>query len=729
MNWRATTWSLAVAGLLAACPPATAQTLQAPAVAPVRPVTDTYWGVVVSDPYRYMEDVKNPEVEAWMRAQNQHTRALLDSIPGRAPMLARVKEVEDAVAGRVVGVQRLKNGLWFYEKRGPQDSQFKLYMRRGLAGKERLLVDPERIGKAKGVPHAINYYAPSDDGRHVAYGISAAGSEDASIHVIDTRTLKPVTAPIDRAQYPQVAWLEDGRGFFYMRQQEMKPGMDKTEKYRNGRVYFRRLGATAGADRMLLGPGSHPRVQVAPEDFPYIVPQPGSRHAIALVVHGVDRELTIYAAPLKSALRPDAPWVKIADVEDQVTSLAVRGNDIYLLTYKDAPRYKIVRTRLDRPDLASAATVIAAGRQVVVGMGAARDALYVQVRDGASQRLLRVPQGGAPEEVPLPYPGTVEVSAADPRMPGALVQLMGWTRNFQYYLYDAARRQLQLTGLQPLGKFDAPEDLVATEALVRSHDGVEVPLSIIHRKGMQLDGRNPAILYGYGAYGIPDDPFFVPRLRAWYDQGGIWAVAHVRGGGAYGREWHDAGRKATKPNTWKDAIACAEWLIAKGYTARERLGIFGGSAGGIFVGRAITERPELFAAGIPSVGVFDTLRMETTPNGVPNVPEFGTVKKEDEFRALLAMSSYDAVRAGTAYPAVLLPHGVNDPRVDVWESLKMAARLQAATTSGRPVLLRLDFDAGHGVGSTKEQRQNEWVDMYAFLLWQFGVPGFQAAGR
>jgi len=720
---------LAAAALASLGPPALGQGLQPPPRAPVRAVSDSYWGVTVSDPYRYMEEVKSPEVDAWMRAQNTHTRALLDSIPARAPMLARVKEVEDAVAGRVVGVQRLKNGLWFYEKRGPKDSQFKLYLRRGLSGKERLLVDPEAIGREKGAPHAINYFTPSDDGRHVAYGISAAGSEDASIHVIDTATLKPVTAPIDRAQYPQVSWLEDGSGFFYMRHQEMKPGMDKTEKYRNSRVYFRRIHGKGSADPMLLGPGSNPRVKIAPEDFPYIVPQPGSRYVIGLVVHGVDRELTIYAAPLKNALRPDAPWVKIADVEDKVTSFALRGNDIFLLTYKDAPRFKIVRTRIDRPDLASASTVIAAGKQVVVGLGAARDALYVQVRDGASQRLLRVPHGGAAQEIALPYPGSVEVSSADPRLPGALLQIMGWTRNFQYYLYDAARRRLQLTRLQPVGKFDAPEDLNATEVLVRSHDGVEVPLSIIHRKGMKLDGRNPAILYGYGAYGSADDPFFVPRLRAWFDQGGLWAVAHVRGGGAFGREWHEAGRKATKPNTWKDAIACAEWLIAQGYTSRERLGIFGGSAGGILVGRAITDRPELFAAAIPSVGVFDALRAETTPNGVPNIPEFGTVKKEDEFRALLEMSSYNAVRAGAAYPAVLLPHGVNDPRVDVWESLKMAARLQAASTSGKPVLLRLDFDAGHGFGSTKEQRQNEWVDMFAFLLWQFGVEGFQPAVR
>jgi prolyl oligopeptidase len=281
------------------------------------------------------------------------------------------------------------------------------------------------------------------------------------------------------------------------------------------------------------------------------------------------------------------------------------------------------------------------------------------------------------------------------------------------------------TGLQPLGPFDAPTDLVATEVRVKSHDGAMVPLSIIHKKTVVLDGNNPTLLYGYGSYGITEEPGFNPTRLAWLERGGVYAVANVRGSAVYGQDWYKAGYKATKPNTWKDLIACAEYLIAQKYTTSARLGILGGSAGGILVGRAMTERPDLFAAVIPAVGVLDAVRAETTANGVPNIPEFGTVTKEDEFRALLAMSSYHHVKEGTRYPAVLLIHGVNDPRVDVWHSSKMAARLLAASTSGKPVLLDLDYESGHGIGNTKLQRQKQVTDYYAFLLWQEGHPAFQ----
>jgi prolyl oligopeptidase len=313
---------------------------------------------------------------------------------------------------------------------------------------------------------------------------------------------------------------------------------------------------------------------------------------------------------------------------------------------------------------------------------------------------------------------------ASPEVDGAIVSNGGWRRAREILRVDAAGKVTN-TGLQPLGPFDAPTDLVTTEVFVKSHDGAMVPLSIIHKRGIKLDGGNPTLLYGYGSYGITEEPnFSAPRL-ALLERGGVYAVANVRGSGVYGEEWYKAGYKMSKPNTWKDLIACAEYLIANRYASPAKLGILGGSAGGILVGRAMTDRPDLFAAVIPAVGVLDAVRAETTANGVPNIPEFGTVTKEDEFRGLLAMSSYHHVKNDTAYPAVLLLHGVTDPRVNVWHSTKMAARLLAATTSGRPVLVDLDYEAGHGIGSTKLQRQRQTADIYAFLLWQTGVPDFQ----
>lgn len=259
--------------------------------------------------------------------------------------------------------------------------------------------------------------------------------------------------------------------------------------------------------------------------------------------------------------------------------------------------------------------------------------------------------------------------------------------------------------------------------MVTSHDGVRVPLSILHRSGLALDGSHPALLSGYGAYGMTISPHFNPAGLAFLERGGVIAYAHVRGGGEYGKPWHHAGRMATKPNTWRDFIACGEYLVTKGYTSPAKLAGQGGSAGGILIGRAITDRPDLFAAALINVGCTDMLRMETTTNGVPNIQEFGSVKTKEGFDALLAMSAYHHVQDGVRYPAVLLTHGINDPRVEPWMSAKMTARLQAATAGGRPVLFRVDYQAGHGVGSTKAQRQEELADEWAFVLWQAGEAG------
>jgi prolyl oligopeptidase len=376
--------------------------------------------------------------------------------------------------------------------------------------------------------------------------------------------------------------------------------------------------------------------------------------------------------------------------------------------------------------------VVPASDRVITNIAGASDALYIEARDGNVKRLFKraYAPNAAVTEVKLPLAGNFNLagdeggSAADPRLPGVVIDLQGWTRAAQIY-HVLADGTVNNTGLQPRGPYDAPDDIVADEVLVKSHDGAMVPMSVIHRKGVRLNGDNPTLLYGYASYGITEEPYFSISRLAWLDAGGVLAIANPRGSSVYGEAWYRAGFQATKPNTWKDFIACAEWLIAQRYTSPKRLGIWGGSAGGILVGRAMTERPDLFAVVVPQVGVLDMVRAEVTPNGVPNIPEFGTRTTEAGFRALLAMSTYHQIRDGVAYPSVLITHGVNDPRVEVWQSSKTAARLMAASSSGRPVWLRLDYDAGHGIGSTKKQVLEERADVFAFTLWQMGVPGYQ----
>ncbi len=696
-----------------------------PPKTPVRAVTEEFFGIKVVDPYRYLENLKDPEVESWFKEQDNYTRGILARIPGRDGLLSRLKQLDASKSARVSDIRRLPGNRFFYQKRGASEEVPKLYVREGLAGQEKLLVDPETFGKPGASKYAINYYAPSLDGRYVAFGVSPAGSEDAVLHVVDAATGKDTGDAIDRAQFGSPAWLPDGRSFVYNRLQKLGPNSAPTDRYLKSLVYLHVLGSDPDKDQPVFGYSVSPAVRMDPTDIPFVVVVPGTNWAAGLIAHGVRNEITAYVATVAAIGRPSVRWKKVCDVDDAVTGLDAHGDELFLLSHNGASRFKVLRTSLSNPDIAKAELIVPPGEPVLRNLAAASDALYVQSLDGGIGRLVRVPYGSKPEMVPLPFNGAVNLSATDPRVPGTLLTMTSWTRAMAIYAYDPKSKQTTDTELQPTGPNDAPADLESIEVKVKSHDGTMVPLSITCRKGLKRDGLNPTLLEGYGSYGISEDPTFDPLLLAWYELGGIFAVAHIRGGGEYGEDWHLAGKGLTKANTWKDFIACGQYLIDQKYTDSSRLGGLGGSAGGITIGRSITERPDLFAAVIDAVPASDLLRMELTPNGPPNVPEFGTVKTEEGFKGLYAMSPYAHVADRTPYPAVLVTTGWNDPRVTSWEPAKIAARLQAATSSGKPVLLRVDYEAGHGIGTSNTQRLQELGDGLSFLLWQFGAPKFQ----
>jgi prolyl oligopeptidase len=695
-----------------------------PPVAPVREVTDTYFGVSVRDPYRYFEKADDPEAVAWMKAQADHTRTVLDSMPGRKALLARIEELGDAAPARVWNFVVNADHLFYLERKSDENIG-KLWVRPGAAAKPRLLVDPDKRPHPEGKHLAIDWFVPSLDNRFVAVGISVGGSEESSLHVIDVATGKDTGDVIDRVNFGASGWTPDGR-LLYNRLQKVAPGAPVTDKYVNSKVYRHVLGTDPEKDVALLGPGVTPGVEIAPAALSFVMVDPVSRHAIGLVSNGVQREITLYTAPVAEVASGSPAWRKVVDPADGVTDFSWTGDQLFLVSHQGAPRFKLLRRSLADP-AAAPVVVVPQSDHVIVGSTAAKDALYVKQMKGGMSRILRVPLDGKgkPKPIPLPFQGDVPWMASDVRVDGIWFDETGWVRYGGIYRFDPATRKTTDTGLQPRGRFDEPKDVVATEVTVKSHDGVPVPLSIIHRKGLKRDGRSPTMLYGYGAYGISQLPRFNPANLAWMERGGILAVAHVRGGGENGQEWYEAGKKGTKPNTWKDAIACGQWLVAQGYTKPPLLSIRGGSAGGIFVGRSITDRPDLFGAALDHVPMSDVVRTEFSANGVPNIPEFGSVATEEGFRALYAMSPYHWVKDGVPYPAVLVTTGANDPRVDAWQAAKMAARLQAATSSGKPVLLRIDYDAGHGMGSTKRQGYEETADSAAFLLWQAGVKEFQ----
>lgn len=487
------------------------------------------------------------------------------------------------------------------------------------------------------------------------------------------------------------------------------------------------MGSDPELDLPVFGFGVNSGIDVDPADSCSVAIDPRTPYALAYIYHGFSNNLTVYVAPLKSIGKVNIKWRKIVDVDDGVVSFGVRRDDLYLVTHKNAPRFKVIHMNLSHQDIANAQVVVPGGEPVITNVAAIDDALYIQELDDGIGKLLRMAYSGEmPQKVSLPFDGSFDLAEGDPRVPGVLFGLTSWTKAPKIFEYLPDQDQVVDTKLQPLGAFDEPAEVESKETRAPSYDGTLVPLSLIYKKGIKLDGSHPTLLEGYGAYSITIDPEFTPRFLAWIEQGGVLAFAHVRGGGEYGEEWHKGGMLQNKPNTWRDFIACAEYLIKEDYTSSAKLAGQGGSAGGILIGRAFTERPEIFAAAISDVGLSDMIRDMFSPDGPLNVPEYGDLKTQQGFQNLLEISAYYHVKDGIHYPAVMITTGMNDPRVVPWEPGKMAARLQAATASGKPVLLRVDYHGGHGtIGGTKAQVEELAADKWSFLLWQFGVPAYQ----
>src|SRR5215469_8267960 len=375
----------------------------APPSAPVRSVTDEYFGTKVVDPYRYMENLKDPQVEAWFKAQNDYTRAVLGRIPGRDALLAKIKQLDESAPARVSDVRRLPGGRYFYQKRLASEDVPKIYVRDGLAGEEKLLVDPTTFAKSGGPHYSINYYAPSFDGQYVAFGVSPAGSEDAVLHIVDVATGKETGDVIDRAQFGNPTWLPDGRSFVYNRLQKLGPDAAPTDRYLKSRAYLHVLGRDPDKDTVVFGYEVSPAIVVKPEDIPFAVTAPGTSYAGAVIAHGVQNEITFYVAPLASLDKPAIPWKRACDVEDDITGFDVHGDDLYLQSHKDASRFKVLRTKISDPSVAKAQVIVPASEAVIRNIAAAQDALYVQELDGGIGRLVRVPYGEQPEQVALPF--------------------------------------------------------------------------------------------------------------------------------------------------------------------------------------------------------------------------------------------------------------------------------------------------------------------------------------
>lgn len=710
---------------------------QAPPPPAVIPVTESSYGHKLVDPYRYFENLSDPRVQQYLRQQADYTNAVLDNLgPGRDKIRADVKRLDE---GQTVVYNFILIGKrLFYLELPPGVNDPRLMVRQGATA-PRLLLDPDALAKSTGskAHFAISNVLPSPDGAYVAVGIVPGGAEPQT----HTRVVKVADGSLLAEDFPRtpgwfgatrsIAWGPDSKTLFYNQLVELKPGESENDRDLRSKVYRHTIGSN-GADRAIFGIGLAANPPMVPIDSPSILISPASNFAVGVVNHSVQRELTLYVAPVAAVLSASTiPWRKIADVDDEITSFDLKGSTMYLLTHKNALRFKVDAIDLRRTNqtAANATMVVPASDVVIKQIVVAQDGLYVRGVLGGLASLRKLTYGGTGgtgtlTEVKLPFTGTIEEFTAWPRSPGAVIGLDSWTKPLRVYQLDI-NGALTDTAISKPPTYDVSQ-YTSIEVKAQSEDGTMIPLSIVMRRGTKLDGSNPVYLQAYGAYGIAYDPIFLGPVLAWLDQGGIWAVAHVRGGGEYGEEWHLAGKGPTKHHTFEDAVGAARYLIANGYTSPSHLAIEGTSAGGIMVGGAITRHPELFAAALDVVGWTDILRSEAAdPNGVPNVPEFGSVNTEAGYNALYVMDAYQHITDGKAYPAVMAVTGINDPRVAPWHPAKFVARLQQASSSGRPVLLRVDYDAGHGaLGASDAQFQSLLTDEFSFLLWQCGSPLF-----
>jgi prolyl oligopeptidase len=712
-----------VVSLAALCAAVTA--FAAPPATPVRDVPQTFHGVTVPDPYRDLEDVKSPATQAWFKTQGEYAESMLATMPDRQTLAERIEALGRATGDSVRGIVRSAGGRLFYLKREAGHAQFKLMTRDGMNGRERVLLDPEALTKkAQGVPHAVNYFVPSWDGKRLAFGVSAGGSEDASLYVMEVADGQVLGSPIARVHADTVHWAPDNRSLTYNQLRELPAGSPPTETYLDTTVYHLRVGAAESSARPLFGPLVNKELKLDRLDVATVSFDPSSRFMLARTTDTTVPEGKLFVAPVADLGQPQIAWRPISVFDDRITDARLYHDTLYLRTTKGAPRgrwlaldlrlrgggVQMAKVAIDEPSRGVL-------KGLVIGQGGT---LYAEVSQGFGTRTLRY---GAPGQAPVDMaPGVVGSAFAidDPAHGhGDLwVFTSSWNEPPKVLATAGPGKPAVDTQLLNLRVPPGTPALTVTEVLVPSHDGAQVPLAIIHRADLKRDGPRPTLLVGYASYGFSIDARFNARSVAWLERGGVLAYTNPRGSGAFGDAWHRAGFKTTKANTWKDGIAAAKYLVAQGFATPKTLGIWGTSAGGIFVGRAVTEAPELFAAAIFDVGTMDTVRAEESANGITNISEFGTVKDPAEFKGLLEMSTYHQIKDGVAYPAVLLIHGMNDPRVDVWQSGKAAARLQAASTSGKPVLLRLDGQAGHGIGSTAQQQTSKLADIYAFLLWQ-----------
>ncbi len=681
-------------------------------------VVNKYYSVEVVDPYQWLENWNDERVQSWSNKQNNYARVILDHLPNVEGLRERITEVLTAKSVSYHSLCWRKGKLFAIKRQPPIEQPFLVVMLSAQEPKsERPIVDPTKIDPSGST--SIDWYVPSPDGNTVAVSLSVGGSESGDVHIYETDTSREIGDVIPRVNGGtaggDLTWVPNGSGFYYTRYpREGERPPEDMDFYQQ--VCFHRMGTSPDTDNYEIG-----------KDFPRIAEiiletDANSGNVLATVQYG---DSGCFAHYLRT---PTEQWKQITGYDDQIVQ-ATFGADgtLFLISRADAPRGKILKLSMVDPSLQKAEVIISEGKDTIVSdfyydppMVATRTRLYVTYQLGGPSEIrvfdYQGKQQAAPEILPISSVGQIVASADD----DILYQNSSYVYPSAWYIFRPHEKMTAKTALVTRSPVDFSDCEIVREYAI-SQDGTQVPVNIIRRKGIKLDGSNPVLLTGYGGYGINIEPGFNALRRVWMDQGVVYAQANLRGGGEFGQQWHEEGMLTRKQNVFDDFAAVMQYMIDAGYTTPEKLAIIGGSNGGLLMGAIITQHPGLCKAVVSFVGIYDMLRVELAPNGEFNIPEFGTVKDPEQFRALYAYSPYHNVLDSVSYPSVLFLTGTNDPRVDPMHSRKMTARLQAATSSGRPVLLRTSSKTGHGLATPLSVQIEESVHYHAFLLNELGL--------
>ena len=691
---------------------------------PVKAVVDTYGDLTVSDPYRWLEQADDPAVHQWSLAQDARTRGYLEQLPLRAPIYERLFKQVSATSSSYYDLHLAGNKVFAMSNQPPKQQPMLAVLGQGAdPSRARVVLDPNLIN-AKGTT-AIDWFVPSHDGKLIAVSMSDNGSEDGSVHIFDVATGKQVDQVIALVQYPtgggSLAWRADNKGFWYTRYPGPEQPVERQHFYQQ--VYFHRLGDAVAKDKYVLG-----------ADFPKVAEialnnQQNPNHVVVTVANGDGGEFAHYVLS-PDAKGQDGKAQQVSRFSDKIVAATIGpDNALYLVSRQDAPRGKLLKLTLPDTDLKHAKVILPESDAVIqpadefggAPVVVTRQAVYVREIVGGPSRVAIVGHDGQSRgTLPLPDVAAVTemLALGDATL---LYSVRSYTAPPFFSRYSEASGKSAPTRLAQTSPLNYA-DVEVVRDFATSKDGTRVPLNIVRRKGIKLDGSNPVLLNGYGGYGVNLVPSFLgPATRLWLDAGGVFVIANLRGGGEFGASWHEQGALTNKQNVFDDFSAAAQYLIAQKYTTSARLAAIGGSNGGLLMGATLTQHPELFRAVVSQVGIYDMLRVELDPNGAFNTSEFGSVKDAAQRQALYGYSPYHHVTEGAKYPAILMATGETDGRVNPMHSRKMIARLQAATGSGQPVYLSINSHAGHGIGSSLSIKVNQLADTYAFLFDQLGM--------